>query len=110
MISQHISRRLALIIILSGFVQQTFADNTNVTINNGSQSEPQQNCQNNQSSNQNENTGGVYYKSNPNGGTDTVYTTGNKQPYIVDNNCNNTPIVQPYVYAPGPWGGGGRHR
>lgn len=43
------------------------------------------------------------------------YTTGNKQPYIVDNGCNNTP-VQPYVYAqppangvmPGPVGGAGR--
>jgi len=44
---------------------------------------------------------GTYYQSNPHGGTDTVYSTGEKEPYIVDN-CNNNPaVVQPYVFTPG---------
>lgn len=47
---------------------------------------------------------GTYYKADPNGGTDTVYTTGDKTPYMIDNNnCNNNqPIVQPYIYGTQP--------
>jgi hypothetical protein len=48
---------------------------------------------------------GTYTTNNGNGTTSTIYTTGDKQPYIVDNNCNPSPIIQPYVNVP-PIGGG----
>lgn len=55
---------------------------------------------------------GTYSTKNPGGGYNTVYTTGDKQPYIVDNNCNQQPIIQPYVYAQPPYNGkpGGGNR
>lgn len=42
---------------------------------------------------------GVYHSQ-----SGTVYTTGEKKPYIVDNNCNSssTPTVQPYINLPSP--------
>ncbi len=41
---------------------------------------------------------GHYVKQNSDGSTDQVYTTGDKQPYIVDPNCGQQPtIVQPYI-------------
>jgi len=96
------------------------ADN-NITINNNYP--PQQQGQNNQGNQGNQgnqsNQGGqgpsgnnqsygtdtppgTYYQSNPHGGMDTVYTTGDKKPYIVDNNNNNMqqPIIEPNVYPP----------
>lgn len=85
-----------------------YADQPIIINNNNNNAQPPQqnnNCNDNQSSNNGQKPG-TYYQSNPRGGTDTVYTTGDKQPYIVDNNCNNTntPIIQPYVYTnpPGP--------
>jgi hypothetical protein len=39
----------------------------------------------------------------PGGQSDTVYTTGDKQPYYVDSPCGNSgspAVVQPYVYGP----------
>lgn len=46
---------------------------------------------------------GTYYQTDPRGGMDTVYTTGDKQMYNADVNCNNNNVpIQPYVYAPGP--------
>lgn len=55
---------------------------------------------------------GTYKSQNPDGTYNTVYTTGDKQPYIVDNNCNQQPVIQPYVYTQPPFygkpGGGNR--
>lgn len=68
---------------------------------------------NNQSSNQSQGLPpGTYKSQNPDGSYSTVYTTGDKQPYIVDNNCNQQPVIQPYVYTQPPYygkpGGGNR--
>jgi hypothetical protein len=46
---------------------------------------------------------GTYVNRNADGSSNTQYTTGDKQPYIVDNNCqqqNIQPYVQPII--PGP--------
>jgi len=54
----------------------------------------------NQGANNNTDSGmpaGVYTTPNGNGGTNTLYTTGDKKPFIVDSNCNNTSGIQPYV-------------
>lgn len=77
------------------------ADSPVNIINNNypAQQTPSQNCNNNQANDDTGQRPGTYYQSNPNGGNDTVYTTGDKKPYIVDNNCNNQPIVQPYIYG-----------
>lgn len=40
---------------------------------------------------------GVYTQRNGDGSSSTTYTTGEKKPYIVDNNCNTNPAPQPYV-------------
>lgn len=46
---------------------------------------------------------GVYQSQNPDGSYSTTYTTGEKKPYITDNNCNNNSNnVQPYVFTPAP--------
>lgn len=46
---------------------------------------------------------GTYYQTDPRGGMDTVYTTGDKSMYNADVNCNNNNVpIQPYVYAPAP--------
>lgn len=93
------------------------ADNTVTIINNNTPpaaaSQPaqnqQQSNQNQQSSNNNCNNNqqqqsmrpGTYTTQTPNG-PDTTYTTGDKQPYIVDNNCNNNNTPVPFVYVPAP--------
>ncbi|HEU5282102.1 MAG TPA: hypothetical protein VFU82_09010 [Gammaproteobacteria bacterium] len=90
-----------------------FADTPPIIINNNAPAAPAP-----QNNNQNNNTGcngqssvdpnaqrpGVYYQTNPNGGTDTQYTTGDKTPYTADTNCNNNNnvVAQPYVYVPSP--------
>lgn len=84
------------------------ADNPIIINNNVPQQAPNTNnsgCNNNnQANNYQGPPQGTSYQTNPRGGTDTIYSTGNKQPYIVDNNCNNNPPIQPFVYAqpPGP--------
>ena len=43
---------------------------------------------------------GVTYQSNPRGGMDIVYSTGEKKPYYVDQNCNNNnypAVIQPVI-------------
>jgi hypothetical protein len=75
-----------------------FADPTTIINNNNSGTTPYAGCGNNT------NNGpyvppGTYKQADGS----INYTTGNKQPYIVDN-CNNTP-VQPYVYAQPPANG-----
>jgi len=43
---------------------------------------------------------GHYVKKNRDGSIDEVYTTGEKQPYIIDNNCGQPQqpiIVQPFI-------------
>ena len=51
---------------------------------------------------------GSYIIQNSDGSSNQLYTTGEKKPYYVDSNCNNTSTApaQPYVFVPG----GGRHR
>ena len=96
----HSTISTILIYILA--TQQCIAD-SGVVINNNTQAAPAQSsgsgCNNNQDNSQGMRPG-VYYQSNPNGGINTDYTTGDKTPYNVDNSCNNPPPVQPYVYAP----------
>ena len=41
---------------------------------------------------------GTYYRTTPQG-SDTIYTTGEKKPYIVDNPCNQQNVIQPFVYT-----------
>lgn len=110
-----------LAIYICAISNSVFADNS-VTINNNyappsepSNNQSSQNNSNNSSNcNNPSNSGfdgapqGTSYQSNPHGGTDTVYSTGNKQPYVVDNNCNNNqPPIIPQVYpnmpGPGPY-------
>ncbi|MHB1947027.1 MAG: hypothetical protein ACYCQI_02790 [Gammaproteobacteria bacterium] len=48
---------------------------------------------------------GVYSTRFQDGSSSTVYTTGEKKPYITDNNCGSSttqPIVQPYINTPSP--------
>ncbi len=40
---------------------------------------------------------GVYRSSDS-----TIYTTGEKKPYLTDNGCNTNPQAQPYVYTQSP--------
>lgn len=99
--------------ILSLFITCTcFADQ--IVINNNNQpANPTPPPCNNQPANQlNGVEPGTYTTKNPNGGYNTVYTTGDKQPYIVDNNCDQQPIIQPYVYTQPPYNGkpGGGNR
>lgn len=104
---------LALTIGFSASALIAFADTQPIIINNNASPPPAQNNNNNQSNNSgcqqssvdpNAQRPGVYYQSNPNGGTDTQYTTGDKTPYTADINCNNNNnmVAQPYVYVPSP--------
>lgn len=105
------TNKILFITLLCATSISAFADN--VTVNNygPAQTNNPNNNPNNSSgcNNYRDNSGikpGTYYQSNPHGGTDTVYTTGDKQPFIVDPNCNNnntsSPVIQPYINAPGP--------
>lgn len=43
---------------------------------------------------------GAYNTKNSDGSSEQLYTTGEKKPYITDNNCGSSsqqPIIQPYV-------------
>lgn len=93
-----------------------FADQ--VTINNNMQQpSTAQNNNNNNCGAPQANPGlrpGTYTRDNGNGSSDTIYTTGDKQPYMVDNNCNNNNNVSsapitPYIF-PGPYQNGGGNR
>lgn len=86
-------------IIISG---TCYADQ--VVINNNTQpADSNQPTCNNQPSNQPQGLRpGTYSQQNPDGTYSTVYTTGDKTPYIVDNNCNQQPVIQPYVYTQPP--------
>lgn len=102
--------RPQLSILLLCTATAALADSPPIIINNNtappaSSSQPSstQNCQNQQQVDPNAQRPGTYYSKNPNGGTDTNYTTGDKTPYNADINCNNTTVpIQPYVYAPLP--------
>ncbi len=50
---------------------------------------------------------GTYNRPHGDGSSDEIYTTGDKQPYIVDNNCNQNQGIQPYVYVQPPFVGPG---
>jgi hypothetical protein len=50
---------------------------------------------------------GTYTIKHSDGTSNTVYTTGDKQPYIVDNSNCNSPPIQPYVYVNPPFVGSG---
>lgn len=93
---------------LYGLALTAFADQPTVIINNNApaqQAAPQQQQQQAQQQNDDGTPPGTYYQSNPHGGTDTVYTTGKKNPYDINEGTSNTqaPII-PYVYpnAPAP--------
>lgn len=42
---------------------------------------------------------GAYKINHGDGSSEDLYTTGEKKPYITDNNCNANNQVQPYVWA-----------
>lgn len=99
--------------ILGFSASVAFADSPPIIINNNAPTaaQPQNNAQNNSSGcsgqtsvDPNAQRPGTYYRSNPNGGMDTQYTTGDKTPYSADINCNNNNnmVAQPYVYVPSP--------
>ncbi|MFZ3066716.1 MAG: hypothetical protein WA253_00980 [Gammaproteobacteria bacterium] len=83
------------------------ADQTIINNNGGGQSQDQapvvSGCENNAPPGL---PPGHYVKQNADGSTDQVYTTGTKQPYIVDPNCGQQvqPIIQPFISPnmPGP--------
>lgn len=94
----------ALTLVTTLMMHCAYAESPVNIINNNypappNQPAPSQNCHNNQANADTGQRPGTYYQSNPNGGNDTVYTTGDKTPYIVDSNCNNQPLVQPYIYG-----------
>lgn len=104
---------LALALGFSASAIIAFADEQPIIINNNTSPPPaaQNNTQNNSSGcsgqtsvDPNAQRPGTYYSTNPNGGTDTQYTTGDKTPYSADINCNNNNnvVAQPYVYVPAP--------
>lgn len=104
---KRLNRLTLLPFIMSPFI--ALADSPPVIINNNNsqpsttQPSTTQGCNNQSSVDPNAERPGTYYQSNPKGGTDTIYTTGDKTPYNADINCNSTPVtVQPYVYAPVP--------
>lgn len=105
-------RKSLLTLCLYGISFSVLADQPTVIINNNAPAQaapqqPQQQPQQNQAQ-QNNDDGlppGTYYQSNPHGGTDTVYTTGKKTPYDINEGASNSqPPVMPYVYpnAPAP--------
>lgn len=93
--------KAALILAFMMYSVSSLAED-NIIINNNTQ--PTQQSSNNcnpPQSDPNAVKQGVYYGTNPTGGIDTTITTGEKQPYIVDNNCNNNnAVIQPFVYGP----------
>lgn len=78
---------------------QTIINNNNQPPDNSAQ------CNNSYGTSGNGLPPGAYTIQNGNGSTDRLYTTGDKQPYIVDNNCNQSPVIQPYVYTQPPYAG-----
>lgn len=92
-------RRLTLVVALLISIN-TFADpNPTIINNNNNNAAPNQGCGSNNTNNDPYVPPGTYHAADGS----INYTTGNKQPYIVDNGCN-TP-VQPYVYAQPPSNG-----
>lgn len=100
------NRLIGLVLMTCMTMPVCFADPTIINNNNGSSQAPQTSpCP---PANQNNiydpriPPAGVYESQNPDGSYSTTYTTGEKKPYIVDNNCNNGSTTQPYVVAPVP--------
>lgn len=90
-------------------VTEAISDPVIINNNNTGQAQPpaQSPCNNNSyGTSGNGMPPGTYTMNNSNGTTSTVYTTGDKQPYIVDNNCNQSPVIEPYVNVQPPIGGG----
>ncbi len=67
------------------------------------QPQAQNNCnQNNNDDDNNNGKEGMSVVNNGDGSSSDVYSTGTKKPYNVDNsNCNQQPVIQPYVYPNG---------
>lgn len=108
--------KLICMLTLLALTQQANAEQSIVNNFSSAPAAPQQPqqasnpCNNNNNSNSNNTLRpGAYTVNKGNGNSDNIYTTGDKQPYIVDNNCNQS-NVQPYVYVqppmPGPPGPG----
>ncbi len=85
------------------FAEQTIINNYGTAAQPAPQTPPPSanNCQTSQDNSNSPSEGTYSYHNNTTSGT--IVTTGEKKPYIVDN-CNNSPAIQPYVYAqpPGP--------
>ena len=84
---------------------ETIINNNNGTANSNP-SQPIQQCGGNQTNIYDPRVppAGSYVIQNGNGSSTDLYTTGEKKPYYVDSNCNNTSSntpVQPYVFVPG---------
>ena len=92
-----------------------YADETIINNNVAPAAQPAQNTANNQNNNSNNNydprvpPAGTYHVDNGNGTSSDIYTTGQKQPFIVDSNTNSTVVAQPYVYGPTPCNNCGDH-
>ncbi|VVC77094.1 hypothetical protein AQUSIP_24210 [Aquicella siphonis] len=84
---------------------QAFADQTIINNNGQAPASTPPTCNGSYSTSGNGLPPGAYSIPNGDGTSDRLYTTGDKQPYIVDNNCNQSPIIQPYVYAQPPFSG-----
>lgn len=80
-----------------------YADTTIINNNNNNSNPTPQNnssCNNNITTDPRVPPAGVYSTKNSDGSGQTTYTTGETKPYIVDNSCNNSPVIQPYVIQP----------
>jgi hypothetical protein len=117
------SKMLSLYLLLQTtcFADQTIINNYSSSPNNSAPSAPSApSCNSNQNSNndKNDTPPGMQIIQNGDGSSSRVFSTGTKNPYIVDNNCNSQPIIQPYIYPgypnvnphPGPFNGGGGRR
>lgn len=105
----RIMKKLIALTIAGIAIQASFADTTIINNNNNnSGQQPQQSCDNS-SNNHDGIKPGTYNINHGDGTSETIYTTGDKQPYFGDNNCNQ-PAIQPYVQPIIPYGPHGPRR
>lgn len=95
-----------LLVIMTCWVSAALAAEQPIIINNNNNNSSGQGANNCDPQAQNDTKGtppGTYYRKTPQG-SDTIYTTGEKKPYIVENPCNQQNVAQPFVYTyPGPY-------
>lgn len=95
---------LFFLLVPSLMVGETIINNNTTNMNPGTPNQPQNSsgCSQNTSTSTNNVAPGVYKQQNADGSSQTNYTTGTKQPYSADINCNSQPVPQPYVYTQPP--------